>query len=85
MDDYWIYSDVLAILYSSRIEGSSRRSVRNMISSPKVGQVQLTDVDLEEFTRVHPKNDWHMLETARVKKSLVVSTKHCQRHNVPMG
>ena len=42
-----------------------------MISSPKVGQVQLIDVDLEEFTRVHPKNDWHMLETARVKKSLL--------------
>ena len=41
-----------------------------MISSPKVGRVQLTDVDLEEFTWVHPKNDWHMLETARVKKSL---------------
>ena len=65
-----------------------------MISSPKVGQVQLIDVDLEEFTRVHPKNDWHMLETARVKKSLpkeimfeikVVSKKHCQRHNGPMG
>ena len=42
-----------------------------MISSPKVGQVQLIDVALEEFTRVHPKNDWHMLETARVKKSLL--------------